>query len=183
MAQTNTQTWGNALPQSDLAENTRLTALACRGWVLSTATFAANATQASNVAYLAMVNGKLISVAASNGTALWVTGMGTIATGVTGAFVITVTVSGTHKAYIYTGTTLNALAPPTTAGPYYSATSPTIPATELPVGLAVITATAGTAFNAGTNSLADSSYTATLISFVGPSGIVLSTENLTVVPG
>ena len=183
MALTNTQTFGTALPQSDAAEVARLAALTARGWVLSTATFAANATQASNVAYLANVNGKIISVAASNGTGLWVTGMGTIATGVTGAFVITLTTSGTHKAYLYTGTTLNALAPPTTAGPYFSTSAPTVPASELPVGLAIITATAGTAFNAGTNSLADSSYTATLISFVGPSGIVFSTENLTVSPG
>lgn len=183
MALTNTQVFGDALPQSGTAEATRLTALMARGWVLSTATLAANATQASNVAYLVNVNGKILSVAASNGTGLWVTGMGTIATGVTGAFVITITTSGTHKAYLYTGTTLNALAPPTTAGPYFSTSAPTIPATELPVGLAIITATAGTAFNAGTNSLADSSYTATIISFVGPSGLVLSTENLTVTPG
>lgn len=183
MALTTTSTFGTAMPQSDVAENTRLAALTARGWVLSTATFAANATQASNVAYLADVNGKIISVGASNGSALWVTGMGTIATGTTGAFVITVTVLGTHKAYLCAGATLAAVAKPTTAGPYFSASAPTIPATELPVGLAIITATAGTAFNAGTNSLADGSYTATLISFVGPSGIVLSTENLTVVPG
>lgn len=183
MAQTNTQTFGTALPQSDIAENTRLTALTARGWVLSTATFAANATQASNAAYVADVNGLIQRVAASNGTGLWVTGMGTIATGATGAFVITLTVSGTHKAYLCAGASLAAVAKPTSAGPYFSASAPTIPATELPVGLAIITATAGTAFNAGTNSLADGSYTATLISFVGPSGMFLSTENLTVSPG
>jgi hypothetical protein len=183
MALTNNQSFGDALPQSMAMESAQVAALTSRGWVLSTATFAANATQASNAAYLALVNGKLLSVGASNGTGLWVTGMGTIATGVTGAFVITLTVSGTHKAYIYTGTTLAALAQPTTAQPGFSASAPTIPATELPVGLAIITATAGTAFNAGTNSLADSSYTATLISFVGPSGIVLGTQNFTVVPG
>lgn len=183
MALTNTQEFGDSMPQSGTSEAVRLAALTARGWVLSTATFAANATQASNVAYLADVNGKVITVAASNGTALWVTGMGTIATGTTGAFVITVTVLGTHKAYLCAGATLNAIAKPTAAAPYFSASAPTIPATELPVGFVVITATAGTAFNAGTNSLADGSYTATLISFVGPSGLFLSTENLTVVPG
>lgn len=183
MALTNQSFTGDALPQSGGAEAQQLAALTARGWVLSTATFAANATQASNAAYLADVNGKIITVAASNGTGLWVTGMGTIATGTTGAFVITITVSGTHKAYLCAGTTLNAIAKPTTAGPYFNTSAPTIPATELPVGLAIITATAGTAFNAGTNSLADGSYTATLISFVGPSGIFLSTENMTVVPG
>ncbi len=43
--------------------------------------------------------------------------------------------------------------------------------------------TAATAFNGGTNSLADGAYTVSLYNFTGPAGIALSTEAWTNVPG
>lgn len=182
MALTTAQRFGDAMPQSGNIEAQRIAALTARGWVLSTPTLGANATQVSSIAYKTLVNGVLLDIAASGGTALWVTGIGSIATGATGLFVVTVTVSGTHKGYVATvGTTLNAIGMPTVAAP--SLPSATIPATEIPIGFIVVACTAATAFNGGTNSLADASYTVTAISHLGPSALTLATENFTIVPG
>jgi len=182
MAITNKQQFGDAMPQSGTLEAQAIASLVARGWVLSTPTLGANATQVSSVAYKAIVNGRILDVAASGGTALWVTGIGSIATGVTGAFVVTITVSGTHKGYVATvGTTLQAIGLPSAAAP--GLPGGTIPSSELPIGIIVVACTAATAFNGGTNSLADTSYTVTAISIVGPGGIVLGTENFTIVPG
>lgn len=182
MTLTTATRFGDGLPQSGTLEAERVASLTARGWVISSATLGANATQVSNAAYDVIVNGVMLAVAASLGTALWVTGIGTIATGVTGAFVVTVTVSGTHKAYLCpSGTTLNAIALPTASTP--GAPNQTVSMTEVPLGIIVIACSAGTAFNGGVNSLADSSYTVTSKNVTGPTGLVLGTEAFSIVPG
>jgi hypothetical protein len=159
---------GTALPDSDQAECNKQVQAVSRAWVLS-AFGAANATQISNTAIAIFINGSLNRIVASAGTANAI--VGTVTTNTTAAYVITYSEGGTlSNVMTATFTTLTGY------------TAPTIPATQTPLAIILVAATA-TAFNGGTNSFGDAAYTVSLYNFVGPAGIALSTENFSTVPG
>jgi hypothetical protein len=159
---------GTALPDSDVAENTKQVQAVSRAWVLS-AFGAANATQVSNTAIAIFINGSLQRIAASSGTANAITG--TVAATTTAAYIITYSEGGTlSNVMTATFTTLTGY------------TAPTIPASQTALCIILVAATA-TAFNGGTNSFGDAAYTVSLYNFVGPAGIALSTEYFTTTPG
>lgn len=168
MAGTTTVKRGTGMVDSDVIEVTRLATFGYSGWVLS-AFGAANATQVSNTAIACFVNGSLSRIVASGGTANAI--VGTVTTNTTSIYVITYGVSGTLS---------NIMTSPFTTLTGY--TAPTVPITNIALCMIVVAATA-TAFNGGTNSFGDAAYTVSLYNFVGPAGIALQTENLSVTPG
>lgn len=169
MSETNAVRRGTGMPGSDVAETNTIAAAAARGWVLS-AFGGANATQVSNTAIAVFINGTLQRIVASGGTANALAG--TVATNATGAYVITYAIGGTLSNALYAGAT----------GEDVSDIAITLPASQLGLAMILVAATA-TAFNGGTNSLADGAYTVSVYNFTGPVGLAIATENFTTVPG
>jgi hypothetical protein len=155
-----------AMPDSDQAENNRLTQQVAVGWTINNPTIRANATFVTFSSCYVVVNG-VITLIASAATGAFV---GTLATSTTGAFIHTIAAGGTISSIVCSGTTLAAIA------------FPTIPVSQLALGMTIIACTA-TGFNGGTNSVADTSYTVTHLNFLGPANIACTTESWTNVPG
>lgn len=166
MAGTNYHSRATGQPGSDVRELARQAGPTYRGWVLS-AFGAANATQVSNTAMAILINGSLQRIVASGGTANAISG--TVVTNATGVFVITITDGGTLGTYKATGASIGA------------AVFTSLGSTILPLTMIIVAAT-GTAFNGGTNSLADAAYTVSLYNITGPAGLAVATEKFTVNP-
>lgn len=167
MASTTAVKRATGLPESDQAENNRLMSKICSGWVCNSIGLGSNATAFSYGSAVVIVNG-IMQVIATNTQAI----TGTIAASTTGAYVVFCGQAGTLRTAVHTaGSTVAAI-----ALAQASANS------ELAVGIIKVACTA-TAFNGGTNSLADTSYTVTHINLVGPTGIAVATQLYSQVPG
>lgn len=166
MALTEAVKRGTGMPDADVKHNTDLMQKACAGWVVSSVGLGSNATTVSYGTACVIVNG-VMNLLTTSTFAL----SGTLAASTTGAYVYMCGQSGTLRSVVCTGTTLAAIA--------FAAASAN---TEVPIGFTRISCTA-TAFNGGTNSLADSSYVVSHYNLVGPTGLAISTELYTVVPG
>jgi hypothetical protein len=167
MALTSAVKRGTGMPGSDQLENTDVLRKLTAGWIVGTPAIGSNATAASYGTFIAVVNG-VMNVVTTNTIAM----TGTIAASTTGAYVYFIAQAGTIRTAVHTaGTTVAAI-----VLAQASANS------EIPFAITKVACTA-TAFNGGTNSLADSSYTVTHMNLTGPTGIAISTQLYTVVPG
>ena len=166
MALTNTVRRGTFLPDSTDAENFKLTQLLAAGWVINSASLASNATTVSYGSHAMIVNG-VLQILATNTLAI----AGTLTASTTGAFVFLRSVGGTASNIVLAG-----------AASVGAIAMGTIPASQIAFGMTIVACTA-TAFNGGTNSLADSSYTVSHYNFTGPTALVMSTELWTNIPG
>lgn len=167
MALTSISRRGTAMPESDSNENTALARKFISGWIVNSAAIGSNATAASYGTFIAIVNG-VMNVITTNTIAM----TGTIAASTTGAYTYFIGQAGTIRTAVNTaGTTVAAIAL-AQASAY----------TEIPFAITKVACTA-TAFNGGTNSLADSSYTVTHMNLLGPTGIAIATELYALVPG
>lgn len=168
---------GTSMPDSGTKETEKLVSLAYGAYILGTGAYGANATQASNAAYVLFMNGSLQRVAASGGTANAI--VGTVTTNTSAIYIFTMGVGGTaSNVMTATFTTLTGISMPTTV----FATGPNVASTQCAVAFAIVCATA-TAFNGGSNSFADAAYTVSLYNIFGAGNIALNTENFTTVPG
>jgi hypothetical protein len=151
---------------SDTAETVSLNKTLISGWVVSSS-IGVNATAVSLLTCGAFFNG-VYTYASSVTCAV----TGTITASTTGAIFVYLGSAGTLSAVVGSGATVSAITPPST-----------LATNTLPVGMIIVHCTA-TAFNGGTNSLADNSYTNySIANFTGPAGIALMTEAFTTVPG
>lgn len=167
MSTTTTVTRGTGMPGSDVKESQRLTAKIASGWLVSSVTVSANATAASFIAANMFINGRLYALTAGT-----VAMTGTLAASTTGAFIVAAANATAVRTFVCAGAaSVGAIA--------FAETSSN---SELPLGMIVIACTA-TAFNGGTNSLADSSYAVSFINFTGPTGLAIATEHFSTVPG
>lgn len=167
MALTSAVKRSTGMPDSDTVENTTILRKATAGWIVGSPGLGSNATFASYGSFWAIVNGVINVVATST-----ITLTGTIAASTTGAYTYFIGQAGTIRAAVNTaGTTVGAIVLAQASAN-----------TEIPFGITKVASTA-TAFNGGTNSLADSSYTVSHMNLLGPTGLALSTELYTVVPG
>ena len=155
------------MPQSDMVEVINEVNQIAGTWVASnggTGNFSLNATQASNIAFIAAINGTLQRIVASGGTANAI--VGTVTTNTTAAYVITLSEGGTLSNIMSaTFTTLTGF------------TAPSVPVSNAILDIILVCATA-TAFNGGTNSFGDAAYTVSNYNAAFLSGICLTTENL-----
>lgn len=167
MALTTAVRRGTGMPDSDTKEHFDIAKKLISGWVVNSPAIGSNATAASYGTFMAIVNG-VMNVITTNTIAM----TGTLAASTTGAFIYFIGQGGTIRTAVSTaGTTLAAIVP-AQASAY----------TEIPFAMTKVACTA-TAFNGGTNSLADTSYTVSHYNFTGPTGIAIATELYSLVPG